>query len=102
NGSGKEFIKYRSDYKPIRFESDWFHDPRIGGVCNHESRGHMESDLHRYLFASSYAKIHKCSPKLEDFPNQLLPDHKNVNEAIVDKKFADRFRVQLINKPSKT
>jgi DNA (cytosine-5)-methyltransferase 1 len=31
-----------------------------------------------------------------------LPNHENVNEGIKDKKFADRFRVQLWSKPSKT
>ena len=30
----------------------WFNDPRLGGVIQHESRSHMRSDLHRYLFAA--------------------------------------------------
>jgi len=99
-GSGSEYIPYanvNSDYR-----RDWYLDQDIQGVCNHESRGHMESDLLRYFFVSCFAKVKKTSPKLEDFPNALLPDHKNVNEGIDDKKFADRFRVQLWNKASKT
>jgi DNA (cytosine-5)-methyltransferase 1 len=99
---GKEFVETRADYIPPEYKTEWFHDERIGGVCNHVSRGHMGSDLHRYLFASAYAKVKGRSPKLEDFPKDLLPNHKNVKEAIKTKKFADRFRVQLEEKPSKT
>ena len=62
----------------------------------------MISDLHRYLFASCFAKVKKESPTLIDFPKVLLPNHKNVQAGIKEKKFADRFRVQLWNKPSKT
>lgn len=100
--SGAEFVEQRADYVPLEYETDWFHDPRIGGMCNHKSRGHMGSDLHRYLFAASFAQVYNRSPKLEDFPEDLLPDHKNVKESIKTKKFADRFRVQVQKKPSKT
>ena len=62
----------------------------------------MEDDLLRYFFASCFAKIKKRSPKLEDFPVALLPAHKNVKAGIENKKFADRFRVQLWNDPCKT
>ena len=41
----------------VGFRPDWFLDPRIGGVVNHASRPHMASDLHRYLFATPYAKV---------------------------------------------
>ncbi|UII78609.1 DNA cytosine methyltransferase [Flagellimonas sp. CMM7] len=99
-GIGSNFIGYRN-VSPT-YNPDWFIDNRIGGVCNHQSRGHMESDLHRYFFASCFAKVKKKSPRLEDFPASLLPNHKNVQEGIKDKKFADRFRVQILNKPSKT
>ncbi len=101
-GSGNNFIKKRKDAKSIVYEPDWFKDERIGGYCNHESRGHMNSDILRYMFVSSFGKIHGRSPKLEDFPKDLLPAHKNVQEGIKNKKFADRFRVQLSNKPAKT
>lgn len=99
---GKEFVENRADYSPPEYKTNWFYDERIGGACNHKSRGHMGSDLHRYLFASAFGKVKGRSPKLEDFPKSLLPDHKNVKEAIKTKKFADRFRVQLEGKPSKT
>jgi DNA (cytosine-5)-methyltransferase 1 len=34
-------------------------DPRLGGICQHEARCHMPSDLHRYLYAACYAKVYK-------------------------------------------
>ncbi len=101
-GSGSEFVASRANSKTIEFERDWFFDERIGGYCNHESRGHMNSDIYRYLFVSCFGKVNKRSPKLSDFPESLLPDHKNAQVAIKTKKFADRFRVQLKNEPAKT
>ncbi len=82
--------------------SSWFKDSRIGGVCNHSTRGHIENDLRRYLFASCFSEVHKRSPKLSDFPEKLLPEHRNIREALAGKKFADRFRVQLYNHPAST
>lgn len=81
---------------------EWYLDNRLGGVCNHQSRGHMGSDLHRYLFAASFAKVHGKSPKLADFPKKLLPDHLSVWQALDGSYFADRFRVQLADRPSTT
>jgi DNA (cytosine-5)-methyltransferase 1 len=99
-GSGGEFCPRKDAVSPYR--SDWYTDPKLKGVCNHSSRGHMDSDLLRYFFLSCFAMVHKRSPKLEDFPEALLPAHNNVKEGIEDKKFADRFRVQLWDSPSKT
>lgn len=70
-------------------------------TSNHEPRGHMSKDLLRYFYAANYAEVLDESPKLQEFPKQLLPNHKNVKEdgtAI----FNDRFRVQLANEPSST
>ncbi len=86
----------------IGYRKDWYLDKKLEGVCNHQSRGHMVSDLHRYLFISCFANVYGRSPKLEDLPTALLPAHLNVNEGIVNKKFADRFRVQLWDRSSKT
>ena len=84
--------------------SDWYLDERLGGVCNHAARLHMREDLHRYLFASCFARIHKRPPLLKDFPPELLPNHRNVNDAIKSRTriFSDRFRVQLAEAPSTT
>lgn len=82
---------------------DWFIDARLGGgFCNHGSRGHMRSDLVRYLFASAYAAEKKSSPFLRHFPKSLLPEHQNVQQSMKSSNFADRFRVQVASKPATT
>lgn len=73
---------------------DWLHDGRINKLSGHEARGHMESDLHRYLFASAFALEIGASPKLSEFPAVLLPKHRNVHQSLNGGMFADRFRVQ--------
>jgi DNA (cytosine-5)-methyltransferase 1 len=82
----------------------WYHDPRLGGFCNHEARSHMRSDLMRYLFAASFGEIENLSPKLKHFPDELLPNHKNVWKSVKSGSgyFYDRFRVQLNSRPSTT
>ena len=98
--TGNAFIEWKK--QPV-FQKDWFHDSRIGGVCNHVSRGHMKSDLWRYFFAACFAAVNKKSPILPDFPRPLLPKHENVRG--VDEKdliFKDRFRVQIRSKPATT
>ncbi len=80
----------------------WYLDPCMLGVSNHESRGHIRDDLHRYFFASVFAHKMGRSPLLEDFPKTLLPKHKNVEAALLETKFNDRFRVQLADRPSTT
>ncbi|NCT74825.1 MAG: DNA cytosine methyltransferase [Chitinophagaceae bacterium] len=100
NGKGGLFVA--TEQSNIAYRQDWFTDKNIGGVCNHESRGHMDSDLLRYFFVSCFGNVMHRSPKLEDFPEALLPNHENVNQGIAERKFADRFRVQLANKPAKT
>lgn len=97
---GAEFLPHESfpEYKP-----EWYKDARIGGVCNHYARPHMQKDLYRYFYAACFAKAEINSPKLKDFPLDLLPDHANVSLAIEHNNlFQDRFRVQLPDKPSTT
>ncbi len=98
-GRGAPFIKgeWKSKYLP-----DWFNDVNVRGVLNHETRGHMETDLHRYLFCACFAEIYERSPKLSEFPIDLLPDHQNVSDGVKTNHFGDRFRVQLAGQPSKT
>ncbi len=86
----------------VGYEPSWFLDEQLGGVLNHSTRGHITKDLHRYLFCSCYGKIHGRSPVLAEFPADLLPAHKNVKNALNGSLFADRFRVQLANRPSTT
>lgn len=81
-------------------QKDWYLNPKLDGFTHHETRRHMRSDIHRYMFASSFAKVTGASPKLPDFPEFLLPDHENATDD--DAPFTDRFRVQLPDTSSST
>jgi DNA (cytosine-5)-methyltransferase 1 len=97
---GAEFIP--GEFK-TSYESKWFYDGKLEGVCNHFTREHMPRDLHRYLYAACFAKHHGYSPRLRHFPSELLPEHKNVNLAVKGHGFfGDRFRVQVEDHPSTT
>lgn len=99
-GRGAEFVACtpRISYRP-----DWFLDRKLRGVCNHSSRAHITKDLYRYFYAACFAAVQHSSPKLSDFPADLLPNHKNVADAIAEQKmFLDRFRVQPWSRPSTT
>jgi len=83
--------------------ASWYRDENLAGVVNHDTRGHMDSDLARYLFCSCFAKVHanrneRSSPTLNDFPESLLPNHKNAHSG----KFVDRFKVQEREHPAST
>lgn len=73
-------------------------DPKLTGVSGHETRGHMPSDLARYLYAACFAKAENASPRARQFPTTLAPNHKNWKTG----KFNDRFRVQVGNAPAST
>lgn len=101
---GGEFVR-KQNCKP-KYRPDWYTEPfpKPGGVCNHSTRAHLVSDLHRYLFSSVYSELFGVSPKLADYPESLLPEHKNATGAADGSRsiFNDRFRVQLANEPAKT
>lgn len=92
---GSEWLDFVS--RP-QWNTDWYHDARMEGICHHEARPHILPDLHRYLFCSCFGKVFGRSPKMQDFPKKLLPKHENAKSG----HFKDRFRVQLYNKPSST
>lgn len=78
----------------------WYADKMLKNWLNHETRGHMPSDLRRYLYASCYAAVYGISPKGHkqfDLAG-LRPNHENWESG----NFSDRFRVQLQNLPSTT
>ncbi|MBF2755239.1 MAG: DNA cytosine methyltransferase [Gammaproteobacteria bacterium AqS3] len=77
-------------------------DSRLNVLTGHEARSHMGSDLRRYAYAATFAEVAKRSPKLSDFPEALLPNHRNVDEGCKGEMFSDRFRVQLREKVSTT
>ena len=76
----------------------WLVDFRLRKVTGHASRGHMPSDLARYLFVAAFAQAHGRSPVAREFPAALAPDHRNWDTG----HFADRFRAQLWDAPSTT
>lgn len=76
----------------------WLADAKLDALPNHETRGHMREDLARYAFVSAFGKVFGRSPKAAEFPRQLAPDHANWKTG----KFADRFRVQVWDRPSTT
>lgn len=100
-GTGSEYLRAENLMPKNHILKNWYIDKRLKGVLNHESRSHLTQDLMRYLFASLYVEKYDRFPRLKDFARHskdLLPDHVNVESG----KFADRFRVQVPNKPATT
>lgn len=77
---------------------DWLADPKLSLLPNNETRGHIPGDLARYLYAAVFAQTFHRSPRAGDYPRSLAPQHANWNSG----KFADRFRVQIADRPSTT
>lgn len=77
---------------------NWLERPSLPALAQHETRGHMASDLGRYLFAAVFGAVRGYSPKAADFPAAISPDHRNWHTGV----FNDRFRVQLANEASTT
>jgi len=99
-GIGAEFVECKTPSKKNPL-FNWYHDPNLNGVSNHQSRSHLTQDLKRYMFSSMFAKTYKRFPRLHEFEKhsfELLPDHKSAGSG----KFADRFRVQLPDRPATT
>jgi DNA (cytosine-5)-methyltransferase 1 len=69
----------------------WLENDQLEALAQHETRGHMESDLMRYLFASVFGRVQKKCAKKADYPAALAPSHESWEKDI----FSDRFRVQL-------
>jgi DNA (cytosine-5)-methyltransferase 1 len=76
----------------------WLSDGRLTALPNHETRGHMAPDLVRYAFAAAFVGLMGRSPKAAEYPDELVPKHRNWSTG----KFADRFRVQGWDAPSTT
>lgn len=87
-----------ADPIPSQALADWLADPRLETTLQHETRGHIDADLGRYLYAATFARTYGYSPKLQEFPKILQPNHANRDSGA----FADRFRVQLADTPSTT
>ena len=77
---------------------EWIYDPNINRLPNNETRGHIDQDIARYLYAAVYARTFDKSPRVYEFPPALAAKHRSWCKG----KFNDRFRVQLHNQPSTT
>jgi DNA (cytosine-5)-methyltransferase 1 len=78
--------------------AEWLTDAKLDSLPNHAARSHMESDLARYAFAATFARVVGRSPKAAEFPLALAPEHRNWSSGW----FKDRFRVQCWDTPSST
>lgn len=103
--SNADFGSLRVDLAANRMNKNsslhaWYRDTNLKVWLNHEARGHMPSDLRRYLYASSYAAVKGSSPKGHEQFNLkgLRPNHENWESG----NFSDRFRVQLFGHPATT
>ena len=92
---GANFVKHNVD---IKYETSWFKDENLAGVCNHYSKAHIVKDLYRYLYLACFTEIYSRTPVIKEFPHNLLPKHKNIKS----NKFANRFMVQQRELPAKT
>jgi DNA (cytosine-5)-methyltransferase 1 len=100
-GTGSNRLKKNSQSKVNNSDlAHWYEDSKLNVWLNHETRGHMTSDLRRYIYAATFAKILKHSPKghIEFNLKGLRPEHANWETG----KFSDRFRVQLKYEPATT
>jgi DNA (cytosine-5)-methyltransferase 1 len=100
-GTGNLRLVKRDDHDEVSdLYSSWYNDPKLTVWLNHNSRGHMSSDLRRYAYATAFSVAYDKSPKGHgDFSLQgLSPKHENWESG----KFSDRFRVQLGSKPATT
>ena len=97
HNKGENFIQFNEEFSNKRLRM-WYKDSKLKGICNHESRNHLESDLERYLFAAEFLKTHDRFPRMSDYPYKLLPEHRSASSG----KFNDRFRVQVPDQPATT
>ena len=95
---GSEFSKWSAP-KGHGILGEWYSDPRLAGyISNHSTRGHIRGDLERYWFVAAFREAMGYSPKSDNFPETLHPNHANFTSG----KFADRFRAQGWDLPSTT
>ncbi|MCX3263714.1 DNA cytosine methyltransferase [Pedobacter agri] len=98
---GAEYLQGKSELSATHPLHHWYSDSRLSGSLNHQSRGHLSSDLKRYLFSALYTRKFGKFPRMADYRaygDDLLPDHSNAESG----KFNDRFRVQLAGEPATT
>ena len=95
-------LRFLNGLSTCEYRSDWFEDDRLPGTLNHNARSHRVDDLWRYLFAACFIAGSSQKFRVGDFPPGLRPRHRNIESAIANGTFADRFSVQPKNAPSRT
>nr|DAW55164.1 MAG TPA: Cytosine specific methyltransferase [Caudoviricetes sp.] len=70
----------------------------------HAARTVRTVDMERYVFCAAFAQVKGRSPRLEEMPRCLWPNHANLDDIDGDSRpaFNDRFYVQAWGKPSST
>jgi DNA (cytosine-5)-methyltransferase 1 len=74
----------------------------------HETRGHLKSDILRYLYCAIAARELRRSPTLGEWDGnlkKLKPQHQNIKlngSSLATKTHLDRFKVQMADRPSST
>lgn len=86
--------------------SGWYRG-KLGGskaLDGHAARTVRTVDIERYMFAAAFAQVKGRSPRLEEMPRCLWPNHANLDDIDGDSRpaFNDRFYVQAWGKPSST
>lgn len=104
---GAKVIKFGNKATCSELNS-YLEDPKMDFVIQHQTRGHIVSDLLRYFFCSAYGLAYGRSPKISDWEGNLSylrPNHQNIginNNKLGTNTHNDRFRVQLWDRPSST
>ncbi|MCY4652653.1 MAG: DNA (cytosine-5-)-methyltransferase [Dehalococcoidia bacterium] len=95
-------VRFLNSPSTCEYRPDWFNDDRLSGTLNHNARSHRVDDLWRYLFAACFMEDSNHKFRISDFPPALRPRHRNIESALVNGTFTDRFSVQPQNAPSRT
>ena len=92
-GIGGEFVPCDESIRLDHPLSNWYLDPSLKGVPNHESRSHLTQDLMRYMFAGLYVEKKGDFPRLKDYAEHHQTHHhpsNNINEEYIQKLQASR------------
>lgn len=86
--------------------SGWYRGKLDGSKAleGHAARTVRMVDIERYTFCAAFAQVKGRSPRLEEMPRCLWPNHANLDDVDGDSRpsFNDRYYVQAWGKPSST
>lgn len=105
---GAAYIQENTKHSKKSKLEDFLKDENINGWIQHETRGHLSSDILRYLLCAVTGEQTGRSPKINDWTGnieKLRPKHKNIltEEGVLKTSVhSDRFRVQIWDQPSTT